>query len=301
MLSVPPRLSAVLFSVVITGFAFPAHATHTAGERFFPALLVIDDPGIDDQASVHPLIARPEVNESDERETDFNFGIEKTITERLSLGIDDGYSVLNQFGKKHVGGWQDFATTLKYQATDDDEHELISSIGVVREWGGTGRESVGAERVGSTTPTVYFGKGFGRLSNPSLRPLAITGTLGFQVPDTRRINPYQLALGLSVQYSIPYLQKHGKNGALPDFVGRLTPLVEFVHLEPTNNIGNMPTKGTIAPGVIYTGDTYQIGIEALIPTTRASEIGVIAQFHFFFSDIFPRTLGKPIFKESSTD
>lgn len=293
MLNHPSHLAAAILSIVIASVALPAQATHTVGERLFPATLITDDPGVDDQASIHPVVARPETDDSD-RETDFNFEIEKTITERLSIGIDDGYSVLNQFDKKRAEGWQDFATTLKYQVVDDDEHELIASVGVVREWGGTGRASVGAEPVGSTTPTVYFGKGLGGLPIASLRPLTITSTLGYQVPDSRRNDPEQVALGLSVQYSFPYLQKHVENGALPYFVARLTPLVEFVYTKPTSSTGDAPSKGTVAPGIIYTGDTYQLGIEALIPTTRASEVGVVAQFHFFFSDIFPQTLGKPL-------
>lgn len=299
MLKPTSRLAAAILSIVITGVALPAQATHTVGERLFPATLITDDPGVDDQASLHPVFEHPDKDDND-RETDFNFEVEKTITERLSISIDNGYSVLNQFDNRRVDGWQDFATTLKYQVVDDDKHELISSIGIIREWGSTGSKSVGADIVGSTTPTVYFGKGLGSLPVASLRPLAITGTLGFQVPDSRRNDPYQVALGLSLQYSIPYLQKHVENGALPDFVARLTPLVEFVYTKPTSSTGDVPTKGTLAPGIIYMGDTYQVGIEALIPTTRGGDVGVVAQFHFFFSDIFPKTLGKPLLGSSGS-
>ena len=34
----------------------------------------------------------------------------------------------------------------------------------------------------STTPTMYFGKGFGDLPIGCLRPFALTGTLGYRSP-----------------------------------------------------------------------------------------------------------------------
>jgi hypothetical protein len=57
----------------------------------------------------------------------------------------------------------------------------------------------------------------------------------------------------------------------------------------------LEAEGTVAPGIVYIGDTFQLDIEASVSTTRASGIGITAQSHFFFSDIFPDTLGKPLF------
>jgi hypothetical protein len=39
-----------------------------------------------------------------------------------------------------------------------------------------------------------------------------------------------------------------------------------------------------------------VGLEALIPGNRqtGSHIGFIAQFHLYFDDMFPTSLGKPI-------
>jgi hypothetical protein len=53
-----------------------------------------------------------------------------------------------------------------------------------------------------------------------------------------------------------------------------------------------------APGVIYEGDTYQVGLEALVPLNKAAgpHVGVILQVHFFLDDLFPNSLGKPIFQ-----
>jgi hypothetical protein len=53
----------------------------------------------------------------------------------------------------------------------------------------------------------------------------------------------------------------------------------------------------VSPGVLYEGEWFQIGIEALIPANRATgrNVGVITQFHVFFDDLFPNSLGKPLF------
>jgi hypothetical protein len=57
------------------------------------------------------------------------------------------------------------------------------------------------------------------------------------------------------------------------------------------------TTGTINPGVIYVGNKFQVGVEAIIPVNRQSGtgVGVIAQLHFYLDDIFPSSLGRPIF------
>jgi len=49
--------------------------------------------------------------------------------------------------------------------------------------------------------------------------------------------------------------------------------------------------------VIYIGYKFQLAAEAIIPINRASgdDIGVIGQLHFYLDDIFPHSLGRPIF------
>ena len=60
------------------------------------------------------------------------------------------------------------------------------------------------------------------------------------------------------------------------------------------------TTGTINPGIIYVGKTNQVAIEAMIPINRQSgtSVGIIGQLHFYLDDIFPHTLGRPIFANS---
>jgi hypothetical protein len=60
------------------------------------------------------------------------------------------------------------------------------------------------------------------------------------------------------------------------------------------------TTGTINPGAIWVGNTFQVGIEAWVPINRQSgtNVGVIAQLRLFLDDIDPHGIGKPIFGEA---
>jgi hypothetical protein len=171
----------------------------------------------------------------------------------------------------------------------------MASIGVVRTFAGTGSHQVTEGSVSSTAPTLYFGKGLGDYPVGYLRPFAITGELGYAVSDSPGAMPNELDYSVSLQYSIPYLQQHVKDLSLPDLIGHLTPLVEVSLSTPRGQ----PTTGTISPGILYDADTWQFGIEANIPANAATRqgqgIGFIAQFHLFLDDIFPHSLGKPIF------
>ncbi|MEI9987401.1 MAG: hypothetical protein WDN69_32215 [Aliidongia sp.] len=126
-------------------------------------------------------------------------------------------------------------------------------------------------------------------------PWPSRGTLGWQLPDVTRGDPQQLAMGLSVQYSLPYLAEV-MGVELPGFTSGLTPLVEMSWTTPTMRAGGVTTEGLIAPGLIYANETYQLGIEALIPATRATgrDVGVLAQFHVYFAEFVPE-LGETLF------
>jgi hypothetical protein len=83
---------------------------------------------------------------------------------------------------------------------------------------------------------------------------------------------------------------------LPEWVNRLTPLVEFNFVTPITDRYGEKTTGTINPGVIWSGQSMQFGVEAIIPVTKATgkNIGIIAQLHFYLDDIFPGTIGRPL-------
>ena len=297
-------------------------AHEIVGNRFFPATLGIDDPGVNDEMSL-PTVANFHTGDDPSvRQRDFSAEFSKRITEAFAISFGSTYSSLKPPGGPTgmgASGFQNLDTTFKYRVFRDPEHEFVMSVGLSVEWGGTGSESVGAEAFNHYTPTLYFGKGLGDLPDSLswIRPVAITGQVGYSIParssttafgidpDTgnqtvdTQFNPRVLNWGGTVQYSMPYLKSAVVDLGLPDFVNHLIPLVEATLQTPVANTitsGTM-TTGTINPGVIWVGNTFQVGVEALIPINRQSgtNVGVIAQLHLYLDDIEPRGIGKPIF------
>ncbi len=291
-----------------------ASAHGIAGDRVFPTTLAIDDPSVQDEISL-PTFARNQ-NSDGSRQIDVSFELSKRITENFGISVRNTWTRLKPGGS----GWQNFETNAKYRLFVNAPHEFIVSTGLTFEWGGTGARRVGADNISAATPQLYFGKGFGDLpkSLDILRPFALTGQLGFRVPtrdrktevtvdpDSGALNfdvnrfPKVLNWGFSLQYSLPYRNAHVQEIGGPDFLKRLIPVVEVSFQSPVDNIpigGQRKTTGTVNPGLIYSAGSYQIAVEAVLPINRASgkNIGVIAQLHFFFDDLFPNSLGKPLF------
>jgi len=297
-------------------------AHEIVGNRFFPATIGIDDPGVNDEMSL-PTVAN--FNTGDDpsfRQRDFSAEFSKRITEAFAISFGSTFSSFKPPGGPTgmgASGFQNLETTFKYRVFRDPEHEFVMSVGLSVEWGGTGAESVGAEPFNFYTPTLWFGKGLGDLPDTLswLRPVAITGQVGYSIPgrnstttfgidsDTgnptidTELNPRVLNWGVTVQYSMPYLKSSVVDLGLPDFINHLIPIVEATLQTPVANTltsGTM-TTGTINPGVMWVGNTFQLAIEALIPINRQSgtNVGVIAQLHFYLDDIDPRGIGKPIF------
>jgi hypothetical protein len=297
-------------------------AHEIVGNRFFPATLGIDDPGVNDELALPTVSSFKTGDDPSFRQRDISTEFSKRITEAFAISFGSTYSSLKPpGGPTGIGasGFQNLDTTFKYRVFRDPEHEFVMSVGLSVEWGGTGSESVGAESFNHYTPNLYFGKGLGDLPDSLswIRPVAITGQVGYSIParnsttsfgidpDTgnqtvdTQFNPRVLNWGGTVQYSMPYLKSAVVDLGLPDFVNHLIPLVEANLQTPVANTmtSGIITTGTINPGVIWVGNSFQFGIEALIPINRQSgtNVGVIAQLHFFLDDIDPRGIGKPIF------
>jgi len=296
------RLNSPVFWVAIfmaATLAGTAHAHGIAGNRVFYPTLTIDDPAVMDELSLPTLTTVRQNAASDGSAQGFrlyDFGAEwdKRITENFGLAVNADYLLQHNDDGTTGKGFDNFSLTLKYKAFVSDAHEFMASVGVTREFGGTGSGAVGASANGSTTPKIYFGKGLGDLPIGYLRPLAVTGTCGYQFSDKRNSDPDQMNVGLSVQYSLPYLQQHVVDIGLPAFFARVTPLVEF----NLTRVQGEQVTGTVAPGILYDEKSWQFGIEALLPMNGATNtnVGVIAQMHFFLDHLFPDSLGKPLFR-----
>jgi len=299
----------------------PGVAHEIVGNRFFPATLGIDDPGVNDELSLPTVDSFKTGDVPPVRQRDISAEFSKRITEDFAVSFGSTYTFLGPIDPTAAGanGFQNLDTTFKYRVFRNPEHEFVMSVGLSVEWGGTGADNVGAEAFNHYTPNLYFGKGLGDLPDALswIRPAAITGQVSYSIPgrnsttifgvdpdsgnptvDTQ-FHPRVLNWGGTIQYSMPYLKSAVVDLGLPDFVNHLIPLVEANLQTPVGNTltsGTM-TTGTINPGVIWVGNTFQVGVEALIPINRQSgtNIGVIAQLHLYLDDIDPHGIGKPIF------
>jgi hypothetical protein len=121
----------------------------------------------------------------------------------------------------------------------------------------------------------------------------LTGTRTIEIER----HPNVLEWGFALEYSVIYLQSQVQDMHLHAPLDRLIPLVEFALESPLNRGAQGQTTGTINPGIIWAGKYFQLGVEAVIPINErtGNNVGVIAQLHFFVDDLFPHSLGRPLF------
>jgi len=290
---------AVALAFCVLAVSAPTSAgPYVVGNRSFAATPTTDDPFVADEMALTTSHTRQGSTASSPtvRETEFDAEIDKRVTKDFGLAFAGGYKIVDPVGAPNNYGFTNFTGTAKYQFVRSDAHEFISSFGVIREFGGTGAAGVGADHVGATTPTLYAGKGLGELpqSLAFLRPIAITGTFGYQFADRRSLDkPDFIVVGGSIQYSLRYLEGNVHYLGLPEFIDRLTPLVEIAYTTPASRASGISTAGTIAPGIIYGGNHFDLGIEALIPTTAqaGTNVGFVATFRWRFDGMLSAVFG----------
>jgi hypothetical protein len=280
------RGAALMFAAVM---ASPVQAHGVVGQRFFPATITTDDPFAADE------LALPTITSFD-HETDIDFDYSKTILPGFAIEVGMGHVDSKAPGDERRRGFGNLEISPSAEIYRNPDHEFILSAGVEWEVGGTGSRAV-AERSSTYTPTVKFGKGFGDLPDALgfLRPLAVTGTVGYAIPGGGD-EPRSIEWGGAIEYSLLYLQTNVHDVGLGNFLSHLTPVVEFSLSSPVGAHG-VGTTGTVNPGLFWSGQYVQLGAEAVLPVNKASGhgMGFIAQLHFYIDDLFPHSLGRPIF------
>jgi hypothetical protein len=65
----------------------------------------------------------------------------------------------------------------------------------------------------------------------------------------------------------------------------------------SNRDGKGQTTGTVNPGVVWAGKSLELGIATEIPVNSRSgkSAGVLGLVHLFLDDLFPKSIGRPIF------
>ncbi|MBI5849003.1 MAG: hypothetical protein HZB31_13845 [Nitrospirae bacterium] len=267
---------------------------------------------------------------SDELSFLFNHIREDSVTKTTSLGIDYAKRITPHFGVSigseyqnidvaHEGsesGFGNLELGIKYQFFTSELHETILSVGVGAEIGGTGSKRIGAESFSIISPALFFGKGFGDLPDSAkyLRPFAITGVIGPNFATKSKVVTYvtdeatgetereveqiptTLSWGITLQYSLQYLQSFVKDVGLGAPLNRSVLLLEFPMETCLNRGCSGETTGYVNPGITWVGKTMQFGIAAQIPINGRSgnHVGVIGLVHFFLDDLFPKSIGRPV-------
>ncbi|HET6421708.1 MAG TPA: hypothetical protein VFG19_16245 [Geobacteraceae bacterium] len=267
-----------------------------AGKRFFPTTFQVDDPFISDEFSIlYNHIRQP--GDEPNRASEINIDYSKRILPNFGLEFHDAYLHLGSDGDGSANGWENLEVGAKWQFLTNDEHEAILSVGTDIEIGGTGAHQV-SDSSSTISPAFFFGKGLGDLPESArfIRPFAITGVLGPNFP-TRSGDPISLTWAFTLQYSLMYLQSYVKDVGLGAPFNRMILVTEFPMQTCMNADCNGQTTGTVNPGIVWAGKFMELGVAAQIPINSRSgnNVGILALFHLFIDDLFPRSLGRPIF------
>jgi hypothetical protein len=266
-----------------------------AGRRFFPATLAIEDPFVADELAL-PSFSRFKGPEG--TETSIGAEIQKSITPRLGLSVGAEYVVLDpaEAEEGDASGFANPEVGVKYTLFRSDAHESIVTLALDWEIGGVGKAAVGASSSSALAPALLFGQGLGDLPEAvaMLRPLAITGVVGAEIPFAED-EATVLTYGIAVEYSLAYLQSAVRDVGLPRFVRQLVPVVELVFETPIEGDEKGKTTGTVNPGIIWAGKYVEVGLEAMVPINRRTgkDVGVRALVHFFLDDLWP-ALFRPV-------
>jgi hypothetical protein len=308
----------IIMMVMVLPVSCNAHGV--VGNRLFPTTFAVEDPFVSDEFSLL-FNSRKKPGEGDTptfRETAFLAEYSKRITPSFGLSLGTDYRYQKPEDGDSVSGFGNFEVGAKYQIFTNAPHEMVISLGVSAEIGGTGAKRVGSESFSVISPAVFFGKGFGDLpeSLKYLRPLAITGAIGLNFP-TRSKNvtvtvnedtgeaeqeieriPRTLSWGFTVQYSLQYLQSFVKDIGLGAPFNRMVIVAEFPMETCMNTECRGKTTGTFNPGIVWMGRTMMLGVAAQIPinTSSGRNVGWFGLIHFMLDDLFPQSIGKPLFK-----
>ncbi len=285
--------------VLLLGLVMPASswAHGFAGQRFFPTTFQVDDPFISDEFSILINSVKQSGDEPNKL-TAIEIDYSKRILPNFGLEFSEAYQHLGSNGDGSANGWDNLGVGAKWQFLTNAPHELIMSIGTDFDIGGTGAKGIGASSFTTISPALFFGKGLGDLpqSLNFLRPFAITGVIGPNFPTSSE--PDTLTWQFTVQYSLIYLQSFVKDIGLGVPFNRMIFVTEFPMETCLARDCKGQITGTVNPGVVWAGKFMELGIAAEIPinSRSGSSVGVLGLIHLFVDDLFPKSIGRPIFQ-----
>lgn len=278
-------------AVVCAFIPVGAHAHAIAGQRLFPSTLTFDDPGIGAEL---PLVFS-HVRADGVTQDDLGIAVTKPVTQNFSLIAGTDYVGVSQAGAPASHGWGNFEFGGVWQVYRNAASESIGSFSVSRSFAHTGSRAT-RDDFSTWSPAFNFGQGFGNAHADWLRPFALTGSLGLDLPNDRN-EPRMLNWGLSLQYSVPYLQNFVKYAGIKAPFDKMIPIIELPMQTCLDRGCHGQTTGYVAPGVIWIGRFVQWGFELQIPVNRrtGNAVGVMFGFDFYLDDLAPHGFGAPLF------
>ncbi|TCG04060.1 hypothetical protein BZM27_43590 [Paraburkholderia steynii] len=292
------RRAVALCAIVPGLLSIGAWAHSIAGNRVFPATLSVDDPGVGDEVNLEFGHVKSLTDDGDEQNTNTTtLEWDKLITPSFALSVTANYVNINAPNGGSASGFDNFEVGAKYRFYVNEAHEFMASAGVFAELGGTGSKAIASPH-SALSPKLFAGKGFGDLpdSVKYLRPFAVTVEVGPRLT-LSSAEPDSIDWGVTLQYSLPYLQNYVQDIGLKAPFSNLIPVVEFPMNTCTGGPCSGHTTGSINPGLIWLNRWGQFGAEVVIPVNHASGkgVGVLLQAHLFLDDILPNSVGKPLF------
>src|ERR1041385_7650800 len=100
-----------------------------AGQRFFPATILTDDPFVADELSL-PTVTRPPTSPDGAQQIDIDVDIAKRITPNFGITLGQGWTHLQPKGLPAVTGLSGLNTGLQYQLFVDGPHEALALLGL---------------------------------------------------------------------------------------------------------------------------------------------------------------------------
>ena len=167
------------------------------GNRFFPATLNVDDPCVADELSLPTVSAFPTGDDPSAREVDISGELSKKITETFGISLEGTCDSYEGAGLRRHNGTVSttLGTSFKFQFLTDPADEFVIDHRPCRILNRCRHPSTWIGAAPATnrwtpslfttlTPTLFVGKGFGFMpeSLKYLKPLAVTGQVGYAVP-----------------------------------------------------------------------------------------------------------------------
>ena len=256
-----------------------------AGDRYFPPTIAVDDPFAAYEA--HAIVGRtPNIGASPSNTNNvYSVGGGIEPMDGFGLTLDATYRDPNANLSQQSGGFDNLYFTVKKELEINDRHEFAVTLGLAGQIGGSGTS--GSATYSNYAPTIYYAKGFGDLPDalPYLKPLAITGVLGYQIP-TDSSQPKFFNYGFTIQYSLLYLQNHVRDIGLAEPLNHMVLVVEFPLQNCLNRICTGQVTGSINPGLVWVGKHFNLSAEAVIPANRLSGTGtgMLFQVHKYLGN-----------------